>query len=292
MNGSPEIAATSIGAAAYNVWKHNLFVRITGVTSRGVFLRAPGQRIIFISAEQIRSPLTITLNRSCDQLRRLESGAAAQFSGNRLLFPTIESSVSLTTDVVWQCPLAAGAPRFRAEQAHALRSITQIVLARRGQVGLAALLPALLDRPETAPVSAEQAAILDRLIAVRGDVQTGESQRISDSLTSLLGQGRGLTPSGDDVVMGFLLMLNRWRTDYDWSAVNQAVTEAAYRRTTTISANLIECAADGQGDERLIGVADGIAAGSAAIDACADFILDWGSSSGIDALVGMALAIT
>ena len=74
--------------------------------------------------------------------------------------------------------------------------------------------------------------------------------------------------------------------------MNRAVIEAAYRATTTISANLIECAAAGQGDERLITVVDGIATGSASIDECVECVLDWGSSSGIDALVGMAIAVT
>ena len=59
---------------------------------------------------------------------------------------------------------------------------------------------------------------------------------------------------------------------------------------TTISANLIECAIDGQGDERLIAAGDSIIVGSTAIDECVAGLLDWGSSSGIDALIGMALA--
>jgi hypothetical protein len=250
---------------------------------------APGQRIVYVSAEHARSPLTITLDRSCDQLRRLEIGAAAQFLGARLIFPTIEMSVSLSADAVWQCPLPVGAPHPRTEQARSLQSIARAVLTRRGNIGLAALLPALLGWPEPRPLSAEQAAILDQLIALRCAVQLGDDRRIIDGLTSLLGQGRGLTPSGDDVVLGLLLMLNRWRTDCDWLAVNQAMTAAACERTTTISANLIECAADGQGDERLITVVDGIVAGSASIAECVECVLGWGSSSGIDALIGMAL---
>ena len=282
----------SLGQKAWETCLLQSGARVMGVTSRGLFLLTPPQRILFVSVEHVRSPLTITLDRACDQLRRLEIGAAARFSGTRLVFPTIELSVSLSADAMWQCPLPAAAPRPRAEQTRVLQSIAQAVLARRGYVGLAALLPALLDRPEAASLSTEHAAILDQLIALRCTVQMGGSRRIIDGLTSLLGQGRGLTPSGDDMVMGFLLMLNRWRTDYDSLALNQAVIEAAYQCTTTISANLIECAADGQGDERLIAVADGIATGTASIDECAEFILDWGSSSGIDALAGMALAIT
>jgi hypothetical protein len=73
--------------------------------------------------------------------------------------------------------------------------------------------------------------------------------------------------------------------------LNRAVIEAAYRVTTTISANLIECAADGQGDERLVTVADGIVTGRPAIEECVECVLEWGSSSGLDALAGMAIAL-
>jgi hypothetical protein len=65
----------------------------------------------------------------------------------------------------------------------------------------------------------------------------------------------------------------------------------ACRKNDQGAANLIECAADGQGDERLVTVADGIATGSAPIDTCVDCLPVWGSSSGIDALAGMAIAV-
>jgi hypothetical protein len=92
-------------------------------------------------------------------------------------------------------------------------------------------------------------------------------------------------------VLGLLLMLNRWQAEHDWSELNRAVIAAAYQKTTTISANLIECAAAGQADERLIAVVEGIAAGSTAWETCVEHVLGWGSSSGIDALVGMTIAL-
>ena len=153
------------------------------------------------------------------------------------------------------------------------------------------MLPRLTDVPAAVALSAEHAALLERLIMLHSALQAGNCQATIAGLTSLLGQGRGLTPSGDDVVIGLLLMLNRWHTDRDWTEVNRTVIAAAYQRTTTISANLIDCAADGQGDERLITVADGIAAGLVPIDECVNCVLSWGSSSGVAALAGMAVVV-
>jgi hypothetical protein len=172
-----------------------------------------------------------------------------------------------------------------------LQAITQRVLERGGSDGLAAVLPRLTDSPDASSLTAEHAALLNWLEALRRAMQTGDSQLMIDGLTGLLGRGRGLTPSGDDVVIGLLLMLNRWHTDLAWGMLNRAVIEAAYRVTTTISANLIECAADGQGDERLVTVADGIVTGRPAIEECVECVLEWGSSSGLDALAGMAIAL-
>jgi hypothetical protein len=264
---------------------------VLGSTTGGVFLLAPPQQIIFVSFERYRSPLTINLARSFDRLRTIDVAATAQFSTARLIFPSIEFSISLSEEMVWQCPPPDRAARPPVEQRQIVQAIAQRVLARRGDAGLAALLPILLGWPAAPPLSDEQSALLDRLIALRRAVQAGDNSMLRTGLTGLLGQGRGLTPSGDDVAIGLLLMLNRWRFDRDWAAVNRAVIEAACQRTTTISANLIECAAAGQGDERLLTVVDGIATGSASIDECAERVLGWGSSSGIDALVGMTVAL-
>jgi len=115
------------------------------------------------------------------------------------------------------------------------------------------------------------------------------------ALHPLLGQGSGLTPSGDDIILGFLLALSRWghilSPNLDLQALQQPLISQAYRRTTLLSANLIECAASGQADERLVLALDGIFTGQLDGVDCAALLLGWGNSSGCDALVGMGIAI-
>jgi len=111
----------------------------------------------------------------------------------------------------------------------------------------------------------------------------------------MLGQGTGLTPAGDDVILGCLLALSRWGhilSPYlDLQALQQPLISQAYRQTTLLSANLIECAASGQADERLLLALDGIFTGQPSTEQCAALLLGWGNSSGCDALVGMGIAI-
>jgi hypothetical protein len=102
-----------------------------------------------------------------------------------------------------------------------------------------------------------------------------------------------LTPSGDDFVMGFLLALNRWGKvlfpGLDPAPLNKALQNLADIKTTALSASLIACAEQGQADERLVRVFDGIFLGEPDTETCANLLSGWGSSSGLDALSGFII---
>ena len=66
---------------------------------------------------------------------------------------------------------------------------------------------------------------------------------------------------------------------------SEGLVAAARKRTTTLAANLLELAARGEADERLLEAADHVVAGSP----CGLAFLDWGAHSGTDFLVGLAL---
>jgi hypothetical protein len=280
----------SIGSIAWQVWSQNQPARVIGVTSRGLFLSIE-QRVLFVSFENWRGPLTIALGRSIDQLRALDVGAAVVFSNNRLIFPATEIVLAASSADVWQAPLPTAAPDPIDLQLGRLKQIASIILTHAPDRGFGPLLDPLLDLPLSGPQSTEQTAVLNLLQTLRRAVRAHDAPAMQDSINHLLGRGSGLTPSGDDCVLGLLLMLNRWQADRDWRRLNQAVIDSAYHKTTTISANLIECAAAGQADERLLNVVDGIVTGKPAVAENVECVLGWGSSSGIDALAGMAIAL-
>jgi len=123
----------------------------------------------------------------------------------------------------------------------------------------------------------------------------GSSQETLAIFRRLVGLGRGLTPSGDDFIMGLLLAVNRWPGLFgplpELAELNRLVVAKAYSATTSISANLIESATLGYGDERLISALDGIVTGDLPPEACAANLLALGASSGIDALVGITTCL-
>ena len=99
---------------------------------------------------------------------------------------------------------------------------------------------------------------------------------------SLLGLGPGLTPSGDDLLAGALLARARRGAA---PAPPEALLSVARRRTTTLACNLLELAARGLADERLVNLADHVNTGGP----CNRAFMDWGAHSGVDALLGMTL---
>ena len=291
MNVPPrEVRATSIGAFAFQALARDRAAGVIGVTSRGVFVRIGDKRVIFVSFEDRRGPLTMTLDRPGDGWRALVRGAAAQVTSGRLIFPSIGIALSAAADVMWQPSPVSTPPRSIGDQLSTLRAIVHEVAPRKRGEGFGALLLPLLDLPaEAAPH--DLASAFANISKLQQALRTRDTTRAVEPINELLGLGQGLTPSGDDCVLGVLRALNRLPQG-DLQEFNQRVIEAAYDKTTLLSANLIECAANEQGDERLMNVVDGIIIGKPSIDACVECVLDWGNSSGVDALMGMALAVT
>jgi hypothetical protein len=145
-------------------------------------------------------------------------------------------------------------------------------------------------------VKEHQKTAFSQLTALRQAWLSQDVTMIAASMLPLLGMGAGLTPSGDDLALGFLLALNRWggvlAPGLDLKSLNLEIVQGAYERTTTLSANLIDCASQGQADERLILGLDGLLSEAYGPAICAASLAGWGNSSGVDALVGMGLAMS
>lgn len=92
----------------------------------------------------------------------------------------------------------------------------------------------------------------------------------------LVGRGPGLTPAGDDVLVGVLFALWVWRPASEWT---ELIRDATVPRTTTLSAAFIRAAAAGEAVEPWHRLANG------ETDAVAG-ILSIGHTSGADAWAG------
>lgn len=107
-----------------------------------------------------------------------------------------------------------------------------------------------------------------------------------DSAEWLAGRGNGLTPTGDDMLIGVLFALHVWRPD---SPLPNRIASIAVPRTTTLSANFLRAAAEGEAVSPWHGL---VSAETAAKSAAVEHILATGATSGADAWSGFAQACT
>jgi hypothetical protein len=290
------LVASSVGQMARDILSQETRASMMGVTSRGVFLRTSGPWVIFVTDEPYRGPLTINLSESMAGLRDLEVGSPVSVTRGELMFPGGERIIARDDATEWYCSIPCARVSPISEQHRRLTYLSRQALARGRERGFRDLLPSLLD-PELASCESDvELEILSDVMAMRCALAHGDVQATASRAWSLLGLGPGLTPSGDDLLTGLILLLNRWgdlqRPDLDLEELNCKILSTAYERTTTLSANLIECASRGQSDERLVAVVDSVVTGVPGESEGVSNLLGWGSSSGVDALVGVAVGWT
>jgi hypothetical protein len=166
----------------------------------------------------------------------------------------------------------------------------RIAAARASDCGLAPLLPRL-DRHRDAlddPWLERARVLIDlQLDAIR----TGDLGGAIAATMDLIGLGVGLTPSGDDYLVGFLAGLEASRQP-GHPALAAAIAANAPSRTTEIGASMLIHAARGEYAERLHDVLLAIASPSGEeLDRAIVRALAYGATSGADTLVGLLAAM-
>ena len=292
-NLSKEIAITDIGAIARDVLVQANEATVMGVTSRGMFLLLHSGWVVFLSHDIYHGPLTLNYHGDSNHLNLLKNGQIARLSPGRIAFPEAGLLVHTGQAVSWEAPSTPQGVLLPEKRQEQLRLVARQLLDRQQTSPISVLLPFLLGWVETC--EAQDKTPLPILVNLQRSLQGRQSSGIAQGLEALLGMGSGLTPSGDDLTIGFLLALRRWghvlAPDLDVGLLGGEILPYAYRRTTTLSANLIDCALRGQANERLILALDGILSGNADPSACAATLAGWGNTSGLDAFLGMALAM-
>lgn len=285
------IKVTTLGEKVGRLLGEASGATLVGRTSRGLYLRLDSDWIIFISQERWRGPLTVNIAGEANQLHVVLPGQSIQITPQRLSHPEAGWALDFRGAQTWQPPQNLRSIQPLATRGAFLTRVIEDMPPRQIPEDLATWLGDLASQlPPVAEVSGSlQASWID----LRAALQTSQTQLLGLALERFLGAGTGLTPVGDDLVLGFMLALNRFGSMcepvLEIDELNRAMVKQSYARTTTLSANLIECACAGQADERLITGLDGLATGEPGVAACAEALAQWGSSSGYAALVGMGL---
>lgn len=268
---------------------------ITGVTSRGIFIQLDTGRVLFLSFERFRGPLTLNLSGDTSMLKLLDYKSPVVIQDGKITVIYSGLEINYSHAQIWEAPLRSGSLLSPEDRISIIKSAASQILSQKRGSALNRIFANLLNLELNHSVAiktqfpgADGADLLQLL-------KTGDVDSILSALRPILGFGVGLTPAGDDLILGLLLAFNRWksvlRPSFDIARLNDLLIQAASQKTTCLSANLILCAVQGHADERLIYALDGMMTGDPALDQCIRYILAWGDSSGCYALAGMAAAI-
>ncbi len=306
-----QIAAA--GETVLGIIREEQNASVMGLTSRGIFCSTGNGQVFFLSYEDWRGPLTVNLHLSAEfnvDLRfrkkeershpqpfdRLTHGSTAELFPDRIRFADEDITIVNAGISDWKADIRplqqAGLADARARLAHVARR----VLEEESGKGWIGCIPRLAGFDVSGEKDDGLVEVEDGLQLLADGFRTRNCEEILLHSGRLLGRGTGLTPSGDDFIIGLLLGL---RTTYEFSSVWSVVSEISDRlltqarqKTTTLAANLIICALDGQADERLVTALDGIVWGSLPEEECARRLNNYGGSSGGDTLLGIAMALS
>ena len=218
----------------------------------------------------------------------IRAGMTVEAGDTDLFIPGIGLRLDLAGAVVWSPRIPppsdgvnpAGArwrQRSAATRARALQD------ARAG--GLAGLLgTAMASRPASSvDVTARARPVL---MALADALVQGDRSAASKSARGLIGLGPGLTPSGDDVLVGMEAALHV--SGRPTAGFVSGALDHVEDRTTAVAATLLRHAARGEFTERLhVLLAVLLGPEDAAIPGAIERAVAWGATSGSDCLVGV-----
>jgi hypothetical protein len=286
-----KVTILSLGDFAARILEQGGQAVVHGSTSRGCFLLVRSRWMIFLTLAPQRGPLTVNLARDLTELRNIKAGTTVEIDPGGLKFIEPGFYLEMGRALRWVPPGRPGvwlSPEARRIQQ---ASIGEHLLAGKGPAEADASLMMLLDLPVLTGETSKPMITPQAVNGLREALMNRDLDHTLKALEWFLGRGPGLTPAGDDLIAGFMLALHRWGDilcpSLDLAELNRRLLPLVYGKTSTLAANLIECASAGQADERLVAALDGLMTGKPDAAECAAGLQDYGSSSGRDAFLGM-----
>jgi hypothetical protein len=285
------IAISRSGILARDFCRRHARAEVAAVFDRSLYLRA-GDTFVCLGEPSIgNGPLTLSLY-SSGRLSNLglQPGDPVAISHRGI---AIADKASFTLDHCepWYPPEwpAAGS-------SHALRetctTLASLISSEAPEEGLARVSRALEERSRDTPLARVARPRLARFQSWLCDaLETPDAMPAASPapVHALIGLGPGLTPSGDDFLVGALALLDALAERRAHAALAGAIVAAPRGRTSPLSDCLLRAAAAGHVGENLCRAVSAVVSG--APEAAVAAIRTIGHSSGWDMLAGMTTAL-
>jgi hypothetical protein len=209
--------------------------------------------------------------------------------------------INLADAKIWKPPTQVEKPLAPNEISRNLELARQTAVSRTRAEGLGQLLNHLDaigrgEMPAVRELNDAARKALPNIVGLVKAVRNGDTAAVENTAKNLVGLGPGLTPSADDMLVGFTGAL--WWTsrslgkDTDMVSKINCVIVSHADRTNLLSRQLLQHAARGNVNERLGELFTAILAGPASkIEPLVARIMKIGESSGIDMMVGLLLGV-
>ncbi len=269
---------------------------ILAMFERSAYLDLDDRIVALASADLARGPLTITTGDFRPFQGAAIAGSVTLAAGELRIGPI---AVDLHAAALWDPTLpttqggANGSPAGTAPVAREAAIAELLVGAPDGSIA------ALLESAPTVEHAPARKAFLEALsrgLEAIADLLTGkgDSRVVARAVaTEIAGRGPGLTPSGDDLLIGILHALTVWPRLAGARAaasVRDLLVDAVRPRTTRISGAYLEAARHGWAAEPWHTLIHSFSESPASTRAAVRRLLHIGETSGADALTGFCWA--
>jgi hypothetical protein len=283
---------TIVGKIALDFLSGSKIGQIWGITSSGIFINLKGS-IVFLTNTIHLGPVNIISNLTLPDQWKIEDELEINVSDQMINFDHNKYPVSLKIREIWQTATKSVSNISDDEQQkRILAAARQLSLLKNEQGYAPLLLPFISD---TLPLETDNSWLFSSWNTIRL-LKISMIQKDTESILSLanllVGSGRGLTPSGDDLLTGLTFMRRRWFPEVNWVTDTEDQLLATFKKkTTSVSSTLFECALQGEADARIQEIADVLMTSEIPFQQQAMELSRWGNSSGADVFLGMLLAI-
>jgi hypothetical protein len=229
--------------------------------------------------QNLPDAMCVDLPHNWDWRQQANRGEAVQLSAEHI--QSLRWQVKLSEAVVWQ-PRLSG----KSLSLNALPEALQHYETLASQL----LLYCLEHRVESdlfwasAPVSQDESRL--RLIPQE------QPESLENQVVKLIGYGKGLTPDGDDYLLGYLAALSPWKLTPELQTHQkrmQSLIAQHLTRTTDISRHYLSRALEGHFSQPVCALQEQLTsqAQTSAVVHAAEQVMQFGASSGVDCLAGM-----
>ena len=190
-----------IGFHAQQVLERSKSALVSGIASRGIYLQPEDDWTLYLSQEIFKGPLTMNLEEVSTRLDKIKAGSRVQFSAGEIQFPDEKLTILLKDSKTWfPFPADKDLKSIPGDLDSILSTAHKITPGNP-------YLPLLSENPGQIP---GVPVIGERIQYLQEALRTGIQEKVAEGSLKLLGLGPGLTPLGDDFLLGVLLSFNRW----------------------------------------------------------------------------------